>query len=125
VHASVSATLNGASLGRFPEHDVVLTDAGDWAEWVRRALPAPSAAVHAGANTVGLALETGAYVDRVELELLYGPGSDLIFRDGFDSGGSRAAAATSYRALASGKLHIGYPLFPVGSDKHLLHQCSE
>ncbi len=125
VHASAAATLNGAALGRFPEHDAVLTDANDWAEWVRRALPAPAAAVHAGANTLGLALETGAYVDRVELELLYGPGPDLIFRNGFESNGSATVAATAYRAPSSGDLRIAYPLFPVGSDEHLLHQCAE
>jgi hypothetical protein len=124
VHASASATLNGTALGRFPEHDAVLTETGGWAEWVRRALPTPPAAVHAGANTLGLTLETGAYVDRVELELLYGPGPDLIFRNGFDGGGS-TAAASNYRAPASGELRIAYPLFPVGSDKHLLHQCGE
>ena len=121
VHASVNATLNGTSLARFPEHSAVLTDPNDYS-WVRRATPVPTAAVHAGANTLQLALETGAYVDRVELELSYGPSQSLLFRDGFEDAG-RAASQKSYRAPALGTMRLTSPLFPVGSGAHLLHQC--
>lgn len=124
VHASVTANLNGTALGRFPEHDAALTDPGDWSTWVRRAMPVPPAAVHAGANTLQLALETGAYLDRVELELYYGPSASLLFRDGFENSGA-AEASKGYRAPDSGTLGVTYPLFPVGDGAHLLHQCAD
>jgi hypothetical protein len=123
VHASATAAINSQSVGRFPEHDAVLTDPGDWSSWVRRAVPVPPAAVHSGANTLQLALETGAYVDRVELELYYGPSQSLLFRDGFED--SSRAAPKSFLAPGLGVLRLTAPLFPVGAGAHLLHQCAD
>jgi hypothetical protein len=117
AHVSTSATLNGLSLGRFPEHDAVLPASPT--DWVRRALGATPAAVHAGANSLQLALETGAYVDRVELELLYGD-SDRIFKSGFEQ--SVPGAMGKSLSAPHTPLQLLLPRAPVGSGAHLLHQ---
>ena len=127
LHPSVVAALNGRALGRLPEHDAVLPGAGDWGDWVRRALPIPADALQAGANTLALALEPGAYVDRIELELRYGlaPG-DAVFRDGYEGDASRAAdAQRAWRHPDPGSLALARPLHPVGAGRALFHQCAE
>lgn len=79
---SVQVAINNQSIGRLPEHDAVLPDA-DWGEWVRRALPVPVAGLQAS-NSLQLSLEQGAYVDRIELELLYDASANQVFKDGFE-----------------------------------------
>ncbi|HET7843468.1 MAG TPA: hypothetical protein VFL14_04915 [Xanthomonadales bacterium] len=123
THASVLATLNGQSLGRFPEHDAVLPDPNEWPEWVRRSLPVAANRLNAGANTLALALEPGAYVDRIELELRYGEPLGTIFADGYES--TSRAMAKAWANPAMGSMHIESSLFPVGTGAHLLHQCAE
>jgi len=120
-HVSASATLNNYALGRLPEHDdvpaVVRTD------WVRRALAGPPALL-AGNNSLQLALEPGAYMDRIELELMY-TDPDRIFASGFEAIVPRATGAKSYANPAMGHLQISVPRAPVGQGAHLLHQCSD
>lgn len=124
VHASASATLNGQPLGRFPEHDAVLPQANG--EWVRRAVPVAAAALRAGAtpNELVLALETGVYVDRIELELHYGASTEALFADGFETPTGTAAKASHFNrgAIAHG---LTSPLFPVGPGPQFLHQCMD
>jgi len=120
-HVSASATLNAQPLGRLPEHDAVPTVAGT--DWVRRALAGPPAALHAGANSLQLALEPGAYMDRIELELMY-IDPDRIFADSFEAVAPRTPGK-SYVNPQLGRLQLSLPRAPVGSGAHLLHQCSD
>jgi hypothetical protein len=130
AHPSVRATLNGQDLGRWPEHDAVLPDGDNWSDWVRRALPVPPSALREGANTLQLTLESGVYMDRIELELMFGPSglaADRIFRDGFQDVvvAKRRDAATRYRHPHSGRLGLGFAPFLLPGGRAPLHQCSD
>lgn len=120
-HVSASATLNAQPLGRLPEHDAVPTVVGT--DWVRRALAGPPAALHAGANSLQLALEPGAYMDRIELELMY-IDPDRIFADNFEAVAPRTPGKSHVNPQL-GRLQLSLPRAPVGSGAHLLHQCSD
>lgn len=120
-HQSATATLNGTALGRFPEHDDVLPNSNT--DWVRRALAAPAAALHNGANSLHLALEPGAYMDRIEFELMY-LDPDRIFASGFETN-IPISMGKSFANPALGSLRIAVPRAPVGSGAHLLHQCTD
>lgn len=124
THASVRATLNGQDLGRFPEHDSVLSDPQFYPEWVRRSVPIPPDAIRGGANTLQLTLEDGAYVDRLEIELLYGSRMSALFADGFEPSAPSGGTSRSVRR-SLGALGITYPLAPVGARGHLLHRCDD
>jgi hypothetical protein len=124
LHPSVAVTINGQPIGRMPEHDAVLPDAADWSEWTRRALAVPATALVAGDNTLKLELESGAYLDRVELELRYAaPTGASLFADGFE-GGAGSVVAKGWRNPDSGRLALALPLVPIDADSPL-HQCRD
>ena len=124
LHPGASATMNGVALGRMPEHDAVLDGDGEWSDWVRRGLAFAPDAVKPGANTLTLALEAGAYVDRVEIELLYGTAGpdDGLFSNGFEGDDF---VSLSWRNPDAGKMGLAVPRVPLTGKESPLHQCAE
>lgn len=77
-------SIAGTPLGRFPGHDTL--PGSEWSAWVRRSVPVPVNVLVPGASIgVQLGLDSGLYLDRMEIELGYGAASDLLFRNGFES----------------------------------------
>lgn len=78
--------INGVSVGRMPGHHTV--PGSEWQAWVRRAVPVPSVLLTPGATmTADLSLDSGMYLDRLEVELGYHRAAgDLIFADRFETG---------------------------------------
>lgn len=88
--AGGSLSIAGTSLGRMPGHDTV--PGSEWSAWIRRSVPVPVHLLVPGASVgVQIGLDSGLYLDRMEIELGYGTASDLLFRDGFELPGRMAS----------------------------------
>jgi len=77
---TATLTVNGTALGTMPGHDTVPGAAGS--EWAHRSLDVPPGLLHAGDNTVDVAMTGDVELDRLQLEL----DVDGLRSDGFESG---------------------------------------
>jgi hypothetical protein len=68
-----------------PGHDSVA--GADWQTWVRRAVPLNAASIASGTHMLNLSLDTGTYLDRMELELAYTStgAADTVFSNGYEN----------------------------------------
>src|SRR6185503_7520602 len=82
-------TVNGVTVGVMASHDTV-PGAGN-SEWAHRSLDIPPALLHAGTNTIDVAMTGDVELDRLQLEIAL----DGLLSDGFESGTVSAWYTTS------------------------------
>jgi hypothetical protein len=86
-----SLSFNGQSIGLLPGHDSVA--GAEWVAWVRRAVPLPASTI-AASNTINLSLQSGTYLDRLEVEIGYRELNAPLFVNGFEGQSQRSVKAT-------------------------------
>lgn len=75
--------VNDTQVGVMPGHATVPGAAGS--EWVRRSIDVPASLLHAGLNSIGIAMSGDVELDRLQVELALDAPQPL-FTDGFESG---------------------------------------
>jgi hypothetical protein len=89
---------NGTAV-TLPGHDSIA--GADWQTWVRRSANLNAATLASGTHTLNVALDTGTYLDRMEVELGYTgtAQTDRMFANGYENGVAKAADVRSKRVM--------------------------
>ncbi len=99
--SSSALNFNGQNLGVLPGHDSVA--GAESPTWVRRAASIPVTAI-ATNNAINLSLQSGTYLDRLEVEIGYREVNAPLFANGFEGLSQRTTKSASKSIKASNSI---------------------